>query len=167
MFCFLSIHGLNPICLMTIRFLFRPFGSPAVVCLEFPTSASSPTSHREVATSPLMNCTRSSSNDSVFQLHCVMIHLPTQWSNQTSNFMCCSLFSLQIRFLIGRNLRRQLWSPQILQCSLLSCGWLAWPSARDERWFSLSFAGHTSCNVWNCSFSCQIFLPPNMPLIFR
>lgn len=41
-FCFLSIHGIKPICLMNIRFLFHPFGSLATIHLEFPASAPSP-----------------------------------------------------------------------------------------------------------------------------
>ena len=92
---------------LTICFLFCPFVLPSVVHLEFLASASSPTSHREVATCPLMNCSSSSSNSSVFHLLCVMIHPPAQRSNQTSDFYMPQLnFSLRIRFPTGRNLCR-------------------------------------------------------------
>jgi len=50
LFCSLSVYGLKLIRFMTVCFLFRPFGSPAAVHLEFPTSASSLMSPREVAT---------------------------------------------------------------------------------------------------------------------
>ena len=46
---------------LTVHFLFHPFGSPVVVHLEFPASASLPMSHREVATCPLTNYASSSS----------------------------------------------------------------------------------------------------------
>lgn len=59
-------------------------------------------SHREVATCPLMNCINSSSNSSVFWLLCVMIHSPTQRSNQTSNFYVVKLiYPVKPDFLLG------------------------------------------------------------------
>lgn len=40
--CSLSIHGLKPICPLTIHFLFCLFELPTIVRFEFPSSASSP-----------------------------------------------------------------------------------------------------------------------------
>jgi len=119
---------------LTIHFLFYPFGSPIVVRLEFRASASSPTSHREVATCPLINYASSSSMVWYFQLHSGMTHPPNQWSNQTSDFYMPWLNSpIKSSFSIRHNLSRQIWSPQILWCSLISHGWLARPLAHDER----------------------------------
>lgn len=73
-----------------VRFLFRPFGLLAAVRLEFPTSASSPMSHREVATCPLTNCASSSSTVRYFGY---VVKFIRQLSGQIGlqTFICCSL----------------------------------------------------------------------------
>lgn len=104
---FLSIHGLKPICLMIVRFLFHPFESPIVVRLEFPASVSS----------PLCKFSQGSGHLSSHELRQLFLKrfgiLVTLCNDSSANSVLKSdfrilyvvaYFSLQIWFLIGCNL---------------------------------------------------------------
>lgn len=166
MFCSMSVHGLKPIC----PWLFASSSALSNHLLSFAWS-SLPLRHRQrlIGRWPLVLSWIALALPQRFSI------LVTLWNDSSANSAVKSDFKLlyitlnshiKSGFSTGRNLRYQIWSPQILWCSLISCDWLARSLAHDERWFYLSSVEHASCDEWNNSFSAKSAYCPRMPPIY-